>query len=157
MAILASAAKAAARGLLGQFFRMGFGANEAISQIRKLGYGYRRATMLRDYRAISGKMRKQDIVEDLPPDIRPDRRHFVETELRQPERSYRVFGEVQIYDWDEDKYVVKNVSWYDDQLRSKQQWSGEFVRQFGGIYAEYGQAVQSVKITAIEHNVGHPY
>jgi hypothetical protein len=143
--------------LMGQLYRLGFSANAAIKELRNMGYGYRRGSMLQDYRSITGKMRRQDAVEALAPDVRPSKYHMVETELRRPERSYRVFGELDIYDWDQGKWVSKPVSFYDDYLRTKEGWISKFIQDFQPIYGRYNQTIQSMRITAIEHNKGHFY
>lgn len=158
MALTGTLARAAARALMPDLVQHAYGANRAINYLRARGYRYRRQQMLRDYRYYTGKMKLQDRVQALGPDRLPSRADMVETDLKQPERTYRVFGEVQYYDYEAQQYYKKYVSFYDDYLRTKDQWSDEFTRQFGDVYRRaYNQAIVGVDIFSIEHNRGHLY
>lgn len=158
MALMGAAARAAARALMPSLVRHAYGATRAINYLRAQGYRYRRKQMLEDYREFAGRARYEEGVRSLDPDRLPSRAIIHETELAQPERSYRIFGEVRFYDYEARRYYSTPVSFYDNYLRTKSQWAYEFRRQFGDVYRRiYNQAITDFYVRAIEHNRGHLY
>lgn len=149
-------ARSLARLYYPQWIRAGWGANAMVRQARTLGLSYRRTIMLGDIREFTGLMRREKAVRAVVRSVLPSRSVMVETELRRA-RRYRVFGDVTYRNRLTGEEFTQTVSFYDDELRSLDQWEEEYERQKEE--AEYREDLEIVKVDfrAIEHNRGFRY
>ncbi len=146
------------RALTSAYHKAGYTVKATYEAIKRRGYGYRERTMRQDIGQIYSRLEREEPVRKWPGDMTPRREIITETQLRQPERTYRIFGEIDYYDWEQGKWLKKNISFYDDYLRTKEEWGNKFIQDFGDIYAtRYNQTIYGVNIFSIEHNKGHLY
>jgi len=112
--------------------------------------------MLSDIRESYGVALYGDKIKGLAVNVTPPKDLMVETELRRP-RKYRVFGTAKYFN-EETGYTMYNpVSFYDDKLRTKEQWEREFIRQKKVSTTEDVFSIEELDIYSIQHYEGAFY
>lgn len=153
---MASMARYLGRMVIGSVIPMGWSSRRIINYLGRVSGTYRRTDMLRDIREFRDLHTFGASVQELAVNVRPPTAIMVETELTRP-RKYRVFGRAKYVDRETGHTTYKNVSFYDDTLRTKEQWAEEFTRQKEEGAYRVGDSVEEMDIYAIEHNEGVPY
>lgn len=144
------------RATIPNFVRLGYSANAMIREAVGWGVSYRRTDMLSDVREFLGRFVNEGRVSQLGRDEIPRPWHMVETDLRRL-RNYRVWGDAEYFDPLTGRTTKQLISFYDDELRSEEDWEEEFRQQKEE--AEYKTGIEfiSFSMRSIEHNKGFSY
>lgn len=154
--VLAGPSRAIFRAALPTFITRGLSSNAMINQARTLGVSYRRINMLADIREFSGLMKQEAAVINTASDTLVSKFNMVETDLRRA-RRYRGFAHVTYENNLTGEQVTQPVSFYDDELRTSDDWMEEFERN--RIESEYktDQTIVGFELSSVEHQAGWAY
>ena len=134
----------------------GISVTEAVSIIRRAGWGYRATTMNEDYRKFSGRMKYQTQIENLNVNQVVPRTWLSEVELEQP-TNYRVHGNMTLYDAETDTYLQQRASFFTDDFNKIGDYQQGFFDHFSGKYTTQDLELTEFSVFAIEHNIGSEY
>lgn len=134
----------------------GWGSNRIIRWLGKYGVHVRRATMLADIRQFRNMAQfGPRVVKYATGKIIP-KSLLSEVNLSRA-RRYRVYGMAKYTDVETGYVRYKNVSFYDDTRRSKDEWSEEFEDMMKAEDYKPDQAISDIRILHVEHNRGLDY
>jgi len=156
MAVQFGIARAVGRAFIPALVKRGLGSNAIQRYLRAGGFGYRRIDMLKDVREITGLMRMEKYVKAVSGSAKFPKFGMVEHGLGK-DRRYRVFADMQVEDMATGETKSKTVSFYDDELRSKDKWAEAFEDQYAEGQYETGEIITSVDIRSVEHQPGWAY
>lgn len=145
-------ARAAAHALIPVYVRVGLGANAAFRAFRKAGYTMRRTDWLKSYREKSGLERARPYYEAVPRKYRPDPAQLAGWDMRDAPR-YKAWGRATFIDQETGDLTEKWISMYDNELRSKDEYTAEFDRQFGDRFKEYNSQLLDITWTDMVQNI----
>ncbi len=141
-----------------EFVARGWNTVQIINQLKiNIGPGlYRRQTMLDDIREFTGMRKNRGALKQLGGAKMPDRAMMTEIDLRRPYK-YRVIGKATYMDIETAQPITKNISWYDDTLRPKDNWIAQY--DFQRQQADYRSDWQLLDFEWIDvqHNQGMGY
>lgn len=149
-------ARAAARAMMPRLVAYGWSSSKITKWLAGHGASYRRITMLSDIRQFrnmakfSPRVVKYGSAKIIPKSI------MSEVDLSRA-RRYRVFGMAKYTDVETGAVRYKNVSFYDDTRRSKDDWATEFEDMIKAEDYKPDQAISDVQILHVEHNRGLDY
>jgi hypothetical protein len=152
MAIL----RAIFRAAIPDFLRKGFSANAMIREARSWGVSYRRTDMLNDVREFMGRFVNEERVKSLARNEIPRPWHMTEVDFRRL-RNYRVWGDAEYYNPLTGQTSTQLISFYDDELRTEEEWEAEFAKQKEEAQYKTGIEFVSFNMRYLEHNKGMPY
>jgi len=144
------------RTAIPDFVRKGYSANKMIREALSWGVSYRRTDMLSDVREFMGRFVKESAVQRVARDAIVPRSAMTETDLRRL-RNYRVWGDAEYYNPLTGRTDKQLISFYDDELRTEEDWEDEFRQQKEE--AEYKSGIEFVSFNMryVEHNKGFSY
>jgi len=145
-------ARAAAWALAPVYVRVGLGANAAFRAFKRAGYTMRRTDWLKTYREQSGLERARPYYESVPRKYSPDPAKLAGWDLKDAPR-YKAWGRATFMDIETGDLTEKWISMYDDQLRSKDEYTDEFTRQFGDRFVEYNSQLVDITWTDMVQNI----
>jgi len=153
---MASMSRYFGRMVIGAVIPMDWSSRRIINYLAGTVGTYRRADMLKDIREARGIYTFGSKVKGLPINVLPPTDMMVETALKRP-RRYRVFGMARHEDRGTGRISYRDISFYDDSLRTKEQWEKEYIQQKEKAEYEVGEIVTGIDIFAIEHQEGWRY
>ena len=153
---MASMARYFGRMVIGAVVPMDWSTRRIINYLAGTVGTYRRTDMLKDIREAKDIYTYGSKVKDLAINIRPPTDIMVETKLKRA-RRYRVFASARHVNKETGRVSYHNISFYDDSLRTKEQWEDEYIDQKEKDEYEVGETVTDVDIFAIEHHEGWGY
>lgn len=153
---MASVPRYLARMVIPKLVKQGLSASAIIRDLRGRGLIYRRMSMLSDIRREVGIFKFGKAVVSLGSDVQIPKRIMVETDLLRA-RKYRVYGTAKYVNIETGRTTYEPVSFYDNTLRTKDQWSEEYISQKEE--AKYREEVvcEGIEIFSVEHNKGFRY
>lgn len=152
-----SVARAAMRPSVMQWARTGLSARAIQQKLIGLeGHAYRWTDLLSDVRLALGRHTKQAFVERLAPYERPEKKVFVETDLKQP-FNYRAIGTATVQDKNTLEFSTRTVSIYTNTAYSPDEMNDYFIDMQGK--RSYTQDVDwiSFNVQSYDHNRGMAY
>ena len=143
--------RAMVKAMTPRLVKYGWSANKIISWSISKGFGYNRSTMLSDMRRTKSLLDFGDKVIKAPVDTLISRSDMSEISFERA-RRYRVYGIGKYTDVNTGYVKYKNLSFYDDNLNSKQGWSESF--EAAKEESEYlpDTIISDIDIIAVEHN-----
>lgn len=154
--VLPGSIRALARLAMPSLVRSGLSSNAIISALRAEGLTYRRATMLSDIRSFSGMLRLEGAVRSLPGDRLPTANVMVESDFRSA-RRYLIRGRLTVEDTETGEVSERYVSFFSNDLATKDSWSSQFIGQYAGQMYRSGELILDLQIASIEHKAGWEY
>jgi len=134
----------------------GFGPTKIYNMLKAAGVGYRKQTMLADIRELTGRLKMEPQVKSLSGNRVVPEGWMTETELRRPYK-YRIHGEAHWYDFEQGDEVIREASFYTDDLMKKEDWEKEFVRRQRESPSPPEAVIMSFHVKGVEHNKGFGY
>lgn len=144
------------RMVIGAVIPLDWSSRRIINYLARTTGTYRRTDMLRDIREAKDIFEYGSKVNALAVNIRPPKTVMVEIELKRA-RKYRVFGRTREVNRDTGRVSYKQISFYDDTLRTKDKWGKEYLKQKEEARYELEEDITNVDIFAIEHHEGWSY
>ena len=143
--------RAMARAMMPRLVGFGWSSSKITSWLGSYGASYRNTTMLADIRKFRNLAEYSPRVIAASPTTAISKSLLSEVELTRP-RKYRVYAEGKYTDLETGYTRYKNLSFYDDTRRSKEDWAYEF--EIAKREAEYmpNTSITDVRILAVEHN-----
>lgn len=115
------------------------------------GSAYRWENMLKDFREFTGLFKKEGLIRGLDPAAVAPRGYMVEHDLGRDYR-YRAFFDADYEDALTGERRTANVSFYDDSLRSQDEWEDRFRDVLDDpLYGE-GFEFKGLRLRSLEHN-----
>jgi len=151
MAIIGGIARMAARTLLPQYIRLGLTANASLRAYKRLGYGMRRQTFLNWYRETANLDRARPIVISLHRDTLFKHEHMGAYGFGN-DQKYRIWGKTYVQNKTTGEITSQYVSMYDDELRDKDGYETEFMKQFGDELEDYDVELVGMSFTNASYN-----
>ena len=144
------------RAAIPSFLRQALSVRAMGRQARAWGVSYRWTDMLSDVREYEGRFVKESSVRRVARDQIIPRSAMTETDLRRL-RNYRVWGDAEYYNPLTGRTDKQLISFYDDELRTEEDWEDEFRQQKEE--AEYKSGIEFVSFNMryVEHNKGFSY
>jgi len=146
-----SVARAAIHALMPQYVRMGFSARESLKAAQSLGYTMRWQDFLSLRRDVGNLERARPYFAAVGRYARPGASQIADMDMGGAPK-YRIWGKSTVYNPDTGKYTTKNVSLYDDYLKSKDEYEADFIDQFGDRMEESGFVFVGMTFTDMAKN-----
>ncbi|KKN36635.1 hypothetical protein LCGC14_0771580 [marine sediment metagenome] len=149
-------ARAAARAMMPRLVNYGWSSSKITKWLAGHNATYRRVTMLTDIRQFRNMAEfGPRVVKYTGSKIIP-KSLMSEVDLSRA-RRYRVYGMAKYTDVETGAVRYKNVSFYADDRRSKDEWSQEFEDMIRAEDYKPDQVISDIKILHVEHNRGLEY
>jgi len=144
------------RAMIPTFIGLEWTSTAMTNQALRMGVSYRRTNMLADIREFTGLMRHETAIRATPSTVRVAKFDMTEVDLRRA-RRYRGFADATYRNIETGEQVTKPISFYDDELRTEDEWSDVFDEDRR--LAEYkpGEELVGFTLTAVEHQSGWDY
>lgn len=156
MPIAFGIARTIGRTFIPSLVKRGLGGNVIQRYLMSKGLGYRRIDMLKDVREITGLMKMEKYVKAFSGSEKFSKFGMVEHELSK-DRRYRVFGRITSTSRDTGEVITQSISFYDDELRSKDNWVKAFQDEFIWEKCRPDREISKIEITSVEHQQGWSY
>lgn len=144
------------RAMVPSFIRADMSSGAMIRAARTAGFSYRRTNMLRDIREFTGLMRHEAAVRATVSDRFISRGAMTEIDLKRDYR-YRGFADATYRNVDTGDLETKMVSFYDDELRTEDDWSKLFDDWRVEAESRIEYELVDFKMRALEHQAGWAY
>lgn len=144
------------RTAIPNFIGKGYSANRMIREARAWGVSYRRTDMLADIRGFLGRYVKEPMVQRVPRNAIIPRSAMTETDLRRT-HAYRVWGDAEYYNPVTGKTDKQLISFYDDELRTEEDWEEEYRKAKEEKEYKTGIEFVSFDMRYVEHNKTYSY
>lgn len=152
MALTYSAIRTFAKAFMGSYVEMGFSSRMIQKDlISRFGKAYRFQNIQADIRSFTGMMKKQSILGKISTTTAVPNYAIVETELLAPYR-YRVYAKLKVTEVETGATKEQYISFYDDERKSKDQWTQDFLSDYSDMYYNQNTIITSIDITMIEHD-----
>lgn len=153
---MASMPRYLGRMVLPKLVKKGLSTPAIIRYLRGHTGSWSRTVMLGDIREVQGIAQFGKAVKSLSSTAIPVKGIMVEADLKAA-RKYRVFGTAKYINKETARTTYEPISFYDDTLRTKQDWSNEYIRMKETEQYREEVVCETVDIFAIEHNKGFRY
>lgn len=151
-----SMSRAIVRVMLPAYVKQGLNVTQTIAAMKIRGYTYSRTAMLSDYREAAARFKFSPRVIDFSNTRKPIRAIMSEVELSRA-RRYRVFANVKYVNSETGRVFYQDISFYDNTLRTKNQWAAEYLRQKQEASYAPELEVSEISIKEIQHQEGWTY
>ena len=149
-------ARAAARAMMPRLVGYGWSPSKITKWLGGHNATYRRVTMLADIRQFRQVAEFGPKVVKLPTSKIVPKSILSEVDLSRA-RRYRVYGMGKYTDVETGAVRYRNLSFYDDTRRSKDEWAEEFERMKQAENYKPDQEITDIQIIHVEHNKGLSY
>jgi len=145
--------RAASRVIIPALLAQGLSARRIVATLRTMKLGYRYQTMLQDIRTLGGLAKHEKAIRKIALDQVVPRHLMVETYIA---RGYRYLVRGKLKVWDEATGTEKEkwVSFYTDVLKTKRDWTTEFLTPYTQYQYAPGEYIRGLEIVSVEHQRG---
>lgn len=156
MAVAFGLVRTVARSVIPSLVKRGFGANAITRVLKVQGLSFRRINMLKDIREINGLVKMEKYTRAVSGVKQFPKFGMVEHELKR-DRRYRVFATMKTRNMVTGEESEKDISFYDDEHRSKDNWVEAFEDQYEEKMYEKQEEITGISIRSVEHQRGWMY
>lgn len=136
--------------------KQGLSPTRIYNMLKQAGVGYNRQQTFRDIAVFTGRHKNETQVRSLTSNKVVPVNYMQEAELRRPYK-YRVYGETHYWDEETGDEIIREGSFYTDDLAKKQDWESQYIDHVRKSPSLEDVEIMSFHIKGVDHNEGFGY